>query len=326
AGIIDAEAIGCDVVPGGEWLTAHAPSRAAALRQAADELRSFGLPATLTDREEMRARGIAGAEIHAGLHLGIGFGLHPLRYVRGLAAAAARHGAALHGGSPVLAWDRQGGDHVLRTPGGEVRSRRVIVATNADTPEALAAGLAGRVLPALSNIIVTRPLAPAEQRAQGYVATDLAYDSRHLLHYYRLLPDGRFLLGARSSTREGPIAAARMRAAMRRRLGRLFPAWADVETPHFWRGRIALAADRLPHVAPLAGVDGAFLGMAFHGSGIAMGSWAGRALAGLAAGRIVAGDLPAPLAQPLPAFAFPILRPWYLRAAYGWYALRDEWL
>ena len=61
--------------------------------------------------------------------------------------------------------------------------------------------LSGRLLPALSSIIVTRPLTAAEQAAQGWTRPALIADSRKLLFYIRLLRDGRLLFGARGGTR-----------------------------------------------------------------------------------------------------------------------------
>src|SRR3546814_19078300 len=47
--------------------------------------------------------------------------------------------------------------------------------------------LSGRLMPAQSSIIVTRPLSPAEQEAQGWTSTVTCADTRRLLHYFRLL-------------------------------------------------------------------------------------------------------------------------------------------
>ena len=40
-------------------------------------------------------------------------------------------------GSPVVGWERDGGWHRLVKPGGVLRARRVVVATNGYTPERL---------------------------------------------------------------------------------------------------------------------------------------------------------------------------------------------
>ena len=109
------------------------------------------------DRARLERDGVLrGSEAHGALRTRDAFGLHPMKYVRGLAVAAMRRGATLCERSPVVRWRRQGGDHLLVTPTGTVRARRVVMATNGYTPEGLHPFFRGRVLPATSNIIGTR--------------------------------------------------------------------------------------------------------------------------------------------------------------------------
>ena len=81
---------------------------------------------------------------------------------------------------------------------------RVLFATNGYTPEGLDPALRGRLLPALSSILVTRPLTAAEQAAQGWTRPALVADTRKLLFYIRLLRDGRLLFGARGGLDASP--------------------------------------------------------------------------------------------------------------------------
>ena len=57
--------------------------------------------------------------------------------------------------------------------------------------------LRARYLPVQSNILVSRPLSEAEIAAQGWHSEQMVVDTRNLLHYLRLLPDRRMLLGVR---------------------------------------------------------------------------------------------------------------------------------
>src|SRR3546814_10738111 len=122
-----------------------------------------------------------------------------MKYLRGLARAASDAGVTLHGHSPVSSVRREAGRFVLTTPQGRLTARQVIVATNGYTEDDRLPALSGRLMPAQSSIIVTRPLSPADQEAQGWPSTVTCADTRRLLHYFRLLPDGRFL--DRKSTR-----------------------------------------------------------------------------------------------------------------------------
>jgi glycine/D-amino acid oxidase-like deaminating enzyme len=313
ARILEDEAIDAEVQPGGETLFAHSRRMFDLLRQDAAK------GAQVLTPDDLRAHGM-NAAYHGAVREPAGFGLHPLRYVRGLAAAATRHGAVVHPSTPVVRWERDGTRHILATPRGTVRSAKLIVAAGAYQPETLSPELAGRVLPVQSNILVTRPLTEAERQAQGWTSTAVAFDSFELLHYFRLLPGNRFLFGGRGGLSASPGAAAAFRARLTRDFHRRFPAWRDVAISHFWSGLVDLSADLLPHCAALD--ETTFHACAYHGNGVALGTEMGAQLALLAtAGSAPA--LPGFMRRPPPRFVLPSLRKAYLAGALSFYALKD---
>jgi glycine/D-amino acid oxidase-like deaminating enzyme len=54
--------------------------------------------------------------------------------------------------------DKENGSYILRTKEGSIRSKKIVVATNGFYQEGLIPQMDGRVLPVISNIIVTRKL------------------------------------------------------------------------------------------------------------------------------------------------------------------------
>src|SRR3546814_17705078 len=106
-------------------------------------------------------------------------------------------------------------------------------------------------MPAQSSIIVTRPLSPAEQEAQGWTSTVTCADTRRLLHYFRLLPDGSFLWGGRGGISGSPAGAGRAQRSLRRSFQRPFPACRPVPTDSFWPGLVCLTKPPAPFVGPL---------------------------------------------------------------------------
>jgi glycine/D-amino acid oxidase-like deaminating enzyme len=309
----------------GEVTLAHLPSRAAELvEEQAFYRQTFGEENRVLSRDDLKAEGLAGPEFHGGLKGPIGFGVHPLNYVRGLARAAHGAGATLHPRSRVIHWREEKAGHLLETAGGSLRARKVLVATNGYTPEDVSSRHAGRLLPALSNIIVTRPLSDAERQAQGWTSHDLAYDSRNLLHYFRLLPDNRFLFGGRGGTDSSDAAAAAYRTYLTQSFHRMFPAWAGVEITHFWRGFVCLAYDLVPYVGPLDDRQTVWTALAYHGNGVAMGTWSGRAAARLMTGRSGKTEVPAIITRRLARFPLPAFRPLYLKGAYLWFNWQDN--
>src|SRR5262249_27240349 len=138
--LIAKESIACDPQPDGALLIAHRPAGVADLQERVRLYREvLGYPEVeLLDRGALAERGyLRGRSAHGALRGRNTFGLHPLKYVRGLAAAAMRVGATVCHDSPVVEWRRDGPWHVLRTPRAAVRARRVVLATNGYTPERL---------------------------------------------------------------------------------------------------------------------------------------------------------------------------------------------
>ncbi len=295
----------------GVWTFAHRPSRLRDLMAQAEVAQALGVASRVVSADEFARSAFRCAEQHGGLFEPVGFGLHPLAFCLGLASAAARRGAVLHARSRVVSWERAGGVHRLRTEGGSVVAKRVIVATNGWLPEHLVPELAGRVLPIMSNITVTAPLDEALLDAQGFRTELPAANTRAHLAYLRLLPGRQLLFGGRGDTTGHPAGLVAMRGLLERRRRQMFPVLADAATTHCWRGLIAATRRQTPAVGLLP--DDPSIGYAFgcHGNGVAFMTWAGRTLGQMMAGEAV--DLPSPLAG-LPArFPMPQLRLWYLR-------------
>ena len=71
------------------------------------------------------------------------------------------------------------------------------------------------------------------------------------------------------------------------------------EITHYWRGFVCLAYDLVPYVGALDEKKTVWTAMAYHGNGVAMGSWSGRAVARLIAGEKASADI-SPVAHPPP--------------------------
>ena len=309
----------------GDVTLAHMPNRFDEFRDDMELQRNvFGEVNELLSTTQLAEQGLAGPEFHGGLKSPRGFGLHPLNYVRGLARAAHKAGAKLHPKSRIIRWEERDGRHHLYTDQGGITAKRVLVATNGYTPEDISVRHRGRILPALSNIIVTRPLTEDEKRAQGWTSSTMAYDSRNLLHYFRLLPDNRFLFGGRGGTESSNPSAIGYRGTLTDTFHRLFPAWVNVEITHFWRGFVCLARDRVPYVGALDDAKTVWTALAYHGNGVAMGTWSGRAVARLMLNEEARHDIPSVITRRLAKFPLPAFRPLYLKGAYIWFGWQDS--
>jgi len=263
----------------GETMLAHS-ARAWRTMQAEDH----GPAARLIPRDALRQHGLAGPWFGA-LTKPKGFALNPAKYLDGLAKAAAQAGARLYAQSPVTKLHRADANWHLTTSKGTVTANTVILATNGYSAEDLPDWMRARTLPVQSSVIVTRPITPEEQAKAGWTSSQMSYDSRTLLHYFRLMPNGRFLFGMRGGIRATPRARAAISAKIRADFWRLFPAWRDVEITHEWSGLVCFLSNLTPFAGPVPGHDGLFAGLGYHGNGVAMASHTGRNLADLVQGK-----------------------------------------
>ena len=310
----------------GELGVAHRQARMAGMTEWAKTWSDLlGVPVDVWSRDELAERGYAGPQAFGAYFTHAGFALHPLRYARGLARACIRRGAVFHGLSEVTAWERDGARHRLITRGGSLTADRVIVATNGFTRDKLHPNIAGTMLPALSNIIVTRPMDAAELAAHRWTTECPIWDTRDLLFYFRMVKGGRFLLGARAATRNTPASTEAYRQWLIERFREMWPGWRDVDITHFWRGFVCLSADRVPHIGPLDDDDSVWHALAYHGGGVAWATFGGQSLARMMAGNEPADRwLSAVVRKPLRKFPLAALRLWYLRGAYALYGMKDR--
>jgi len=264
------------------------------------------------------------AGFHGALTIPIGFGLNPRKYIIGLAAAAEAAGARIYHDTPVTQVTRQGDVFHLQTSQGMVTADRVIIATNGYSSEDMPDWLAGRYMPTQSSIIVTRPLTQSELGAQGWSSGQAAYDTRHLLHYFRLMPDNRMLFGVRGGLLATPGSEARALRRARADFERMFPAWAQVETLHTWSGMVCIARDRMPFVGQVPDQPGMFASLCYHGNGVAMASYCGALLADLVRDEIPTHIYPKIVQRPLAKFELGKYRRAVMPFAYAGFSLADR--
>jgi taurine dehydrogenase large subunit len=193
-------------------------------------------------------------------------------------------GAKIHTGSPVTGWKDGGAYHLLSTPAGTVRAKKVIVATNGYTSSTLNAHLTGRVLPVHSQIIVTERLTD-EQVEASLPSGKCIFDTRNLLFYYRRLPDNRIMFGGRSAITGQDAEAQRHRDYLYRAMLKKFPSLGGVGVDYWWGGWVAVTRNSLPYCYKVPGLESVFTSGGCAGSGVSLSIHLGTKLALMAAGK-----------------------------------------
>ena len=270
-------AIDCDWRDGHLNLATRA-RKGRALAAWADRIESvYGYPLRRIPPVEM-GDWIASKRYHSGVHDPRSGHLHPLKYTLGLAAAAADAGARLCESTPVLALE-PGPRPLLRTAGGRVRARQVLLAGNVYL-DGLAPALAARIMPVGTYIACTEALDPA--RADALIPSRSAVsDTDFVLDYFRTTGDHRMLYGGRVSY--STVTPSDLADSMRRRMVATFPQLADVKLEYAWGGFVDISMNRAPDFGRLPGAPGAaqniYYLQGFSGHGLALTGLAGRLVA-----------------------------------------------
>jgi len=222
-------------------------------------------------RDELAER-VRSPVFRGGVFLRDGATIQPARLALSLRKAAL-DSVRLHEHTRVMRID----DGRLETERGVVRTRDVVVATNA-----AAAGwqpLKRRLTVFGSYVVLTEPIPELLARI-GWTGGEAIFDGRMFLHYFRTTNDGRVLMGSGS----GPIGfggrldrrfthdeptVARAEQGLRH----LLPDLTGAKVTHAWGGPIDVSSDHLPFFGTVAGTRIHYgAGYSGHGAGP---SWLG---------------------------------------------------
>lgn len=319
------DTIDCDAQPGGHLYVAHRQKKMAFLENECRVMKDiFGYDTRMLTREELFERYAHDQEAAGALIEPDGVGVHPLKLAFGYIRKARALGVKIHPASPVLGWDTINGVHHLRTPGGVVRARRVAVATGGYTPNGLHKSLTNKIMPILSNSMVTRVLTPEERAEAGLKSTTFITDTRTLRFYYRLLPDGSMQIGSRSSVTGADAENPRHLELLKEGLYRKFPSLRGIPIAYSWWGWVDVSHDMMPRITQPDPKEQVFYAFGYGGNGVSFSAAAGRRLAERVVGKDgKQWDLPI-YNSPLPGHLFAPFRRLGQAMLYKYYYLRDE--
>jgi len=328
--------IDCDANDGGHLYLAHRPEKMDYLRNETRVRREvFGYDTRLLSAEEVRRDYCDERDTVGAMREAEGVGIHPLKFTFGLMQKARALGVKVHTASPVQGWETIAGVHHLRTPGGTVRARRVAVCTGGYTGQKLNPMLRNKILPILSNSVVTRPLTEAELQATNFRSRTFLTDTRTLRFYYRLLKDNRLQLGSRSAITgadaQDPVHLKLLTDAIARK----FPPLAGIQIDYSWWGWVDVSHDMMPRITRPDPGQSVWYAVGYGGNGVSFSTWAGKRLAERVAGKDTGREvfqLPiyhTPLQYPnlfglVRSQAFAPFRRFGQYFLYKWYWMRDE--
>lgn len=325
--------IDCLPQPGGHLYIAHRDKVMPGLEKEAALLRNtFDYDAQMMSAAELKSNWVNDHEAHGAMHEPEGIGIHAGKLAFGYLKKARALGATVHPSSPVQGWESKGGFHYLKTPGGTVRARAVAVATGGYTSNFLHKELKNRLLPILSNSIVTRPLTPQEIADCGFQTRQFMTDTRVLRHYYRLMPDNRLQIGSRSAITGHDAPQKKYEHRLIQDMYRKFPSLKGIEVEYSWWGWVDVSHDMMPRIFQPDSAQTIYYALGYGGNGVMYSAQAGKRLARLVAGKkqevelpIFESRLPFPnVREMIEAEMFAPFRRIGQRFLYRWYHLKDE--
>ncbi|MFF2187258.1 NAD(P)/FAD-dependent oxidoreductase [Streptomyces sp. NPDC058155] len=238
------EAIDADIHRGGVLEVAYTPAQLARLKDFHTTEIAFGetdrtLHGARETAERVRVTGAVGSTWTP--H---GARLHPVKLLKGLAAAVEALGVTIHESTPVTEIKPK---HAI-TPYGTVRAPYVLRCT-----EGFTAGLKGQRrtwLPMNSSMIATEPLPAAVWDTIGWEGRETLGDMAHAYMYAQRTADDRIALGGRgvpyrygSRTDDDGRTRPATIDALRDILVRFFPTTAGVRIDHAWSGVLGVPRD-----------------------------------------------------------------------------------
>lgn len=260
----------------GAWCKSHydAMAKKVELLNAAARSEAFLVP-------EARQREEIGSDYYrGGMVVGRAAHLHPALFFKGLLDLCQARGIAIASGTPAGKITQDGSGWKVETPRGTMRAGDVIIATNGYTGD-VTPQFRRRVVPVGSYIIATEEL-PADLAASISPKNRSFADTRRVLTYYRMSPDGRRLIfGGRA--RFGHTDPVETASILYRFMTDRFPQLRGVKITHAWTGNVAFTLDELPHMGRF---DNLHYALGCNGSGIAMMSYLGHQTARKVAGKV----------------------------------------
>ncbi len=262
--LIEEHGIACEPVRNGTLHCAHSPAGIRALQKRHAQLSASGAPVELLPAEVADQR-TGSKAVHGALFDPRAGTIQPMGYAVGLARAAKEAGAHIHTQSPVRRLWQDGGSWVLEAPGGTLRAKAVVQATNAyhrnvgDTAPAY--------VPVYYFQFATAPLSH-NLRAGILPGGEGCWDTGLIMTSFRMDQDGRMIIGGMGDLSH---AGSGVHSAwVKRKLAKLFPQLSDEPLVQGWHGRIAMTSDHIPKITQIG--PNALSAHGFSGRGIGPGT------------------------------------------------------
>ena len=317
--------IDCDVTGESNFIVAHHPNKFKKIREQAEVYKNeFNIETQIYSKEEFSRIGHGGTEQFGALSYKPGFAINPLKFVNGITKYALSKKLKIFEHSLIDKIDKNYGSYTLRAKEGSVNAKKVVVATNGFYQEGLVPQMNSRILPVISNIIVTRKLTKNEIDLHNFKTFSPITNTKNLLYYYRKLPDNRILFGTRGDFIGSDQSNLDRSKIMEKFFKNIFPDWSNISIDYNWRGLIAMSQKLTPSIGKLENEE-IYYGFGYHGVGVSSAPWTGKQLSKLVFSSNSKDLNISKIYKGLPKkFIFPKLRVFYFKLAVLFFNIKDK--
>ncbi len=210
--------------------------------------------------------------------------LNGAQFVRSLRPILANRGVEIYERTPVISV-QEGSEVRLETPGGEVRARAIVLATNAYTPRL--GYFKNQLIPLHSHVLATEPLTSREWGEIGWRRGCGFIDDSGRTAYGAMTAEGQMVFGGGSNASYDYLFGSRANLSERRdqatnavyrQLGRYFPKARLVGVRQRWSGAIGMTFNRVPTIGVRGSHRNVYYAVGYSGFGITMSNLAGKIL------------------------------------------------
>src|SRR5690625_619512 len=204
--------------------------------------------------------------------------LHPAKLARGIAQVAKKLGVKIYENSEVVQVNHK--EKTIETKHGKVSSNQIVYATNAYS--SAFKKLKRKQVTIYTYITLTEQLTDEQIKLLNWDRRIGIEDARNFLHYYRLTPDNRILLGGSEALYYygSPLGQKDQNEKMNKRLQNqvktIFPQLGDIQFTHHWGGPISASLDLIPAIGRIG--DDIWYSLGCMGHGVSLSNYNGLTL------------------------------------------------
>jgi len=175
--------------------------------------------------------------------------VNPAKLAREMKRVAVKYGAEVYERTPVTEIKRSAQGFTVKTPKATVSAEKIVLATNAYSlaiPE-----LRAMQQPVWTYIVLTGPLSKSQLDDMGWQGREGIEDYRNMVHYYRLTPDNRLLMGGRDialtyGANMDKDMNPKIFAQLEKDIVDFYPCLKDLKITHRWGGPVSVPMDMVP--------------------------------------------------------------------------------